>query len=178
MSLAVHGSRRKVANGCTCNLCTLVRESRTTRTPDRASVPITEAQMHLTTLVTKHGWTIASLAPRTGYGESTLYAIRTGRWQFVSRYIADDITSIPLEPAPGWAPGAPPRPRHDLVLVQPARDHINALITHGWSRRAIADTAGCARTTVNLIYGGTTTWTRAEIADSILAIPLAAKDAA
>ena len=90
----IHGTRPMIERGCVCNLCTLVRENPMSGTrPATASVPTGAARTHLDTLVAS-GWTIRTLAQHTGYGTSTLYAIRGGRWQFTSREIVEDILSV------------------------------------------------------------------------------------
>ena len=172
MALHAHGSPRKVASGCGCNLCVLVREStpRGYRMP--TSVPVSKAQEHIVTLTTRYGWSIANLAKTLGYGESTLHAIRSGRWQFIGGALSEDILCIPLDPAPGWTPGVVTRPRPDLVLVDPAREHLEKLLEQGWTKRGIGDAAGCSHSTISLIASGESTWTRAVIADAILAIPV------
>ena len=172
MALHAHGSPRKVASGCGCNLCVLVREStpRGYRMP--TSVPVSTAQEHIVKLTTQYGWSIAALAKTLGYGESTLHAIRSGRWQFIGGALSEDILCIPLDPAPGWTPGAVTRPRPDLVLVDPAREHLEKLLEQGWTKRGIGDAAGCSHSTISLIASGESTWTRAAIADAILAIPV------
>lgn len=172
MALHAHGSPRKVASGCGCNLCVLVREStpRGYRMP--TSVPVSTAQEHIVKLTTQYGWSIANLAKTLGYGESTLHAIRSGRWQFIGGALSEDVLCIPLEPAPGWTPGAVTRPRPDLVLVDPAREHLEKLLEQGWTKRGIGDAAGCSHSTISLIASGESTWTRAAIADAILAIPV------
>lgn len=174
MAIHAHGSPAKVRTGCGCNLCVLVREStpRGYRMP--TSVPVTKAQEHLCTLTTKYGWSIAGLAKILGYGESTLCAIRSGRWQFVGGELSEDILCLPLDPAPGWAPGAVTRPRPDMVLVDPAREHLETLLAQGWTKRGIADAVGCSYSTVIVIASGDSTWTRSVIADAILALPAVA----
>ncbi|GAP78535.1 hypothetical protein Y09_1364 [Brachybacterium sp. SW0106-09] len=136
------------------------------------SVPVSTAQAHVVTLTTKYGWSIATLAKTLGYGESTLHAIRSGRWQFIGGELSEDILCIPLDPAPGWAPGAVTKPRPDLVLVDPARTHLEALLAQGWTKRGVGAAAGCSHSTISLIASGESTWTRAVIADAILAIPV------
>lgn len=92
----IHGTAKAVATGCTCNLCTLVREDSPRRTPAQSSVPTGPARAHLEALVAS-GWSVRELADHAGYPTSTLYAIRKGAWQFTSRYIAEDILSVPVK---------------------------------------------------------------------------------
>lgn len=172
MALHAHGSPRKVASGCGCNLCVLVRESTPRGYRRPTSVPVSTAQEHIVKLTTQYGWSIANLAKTLGYGESTLHAIRSGRWQFIGGEMSEDILCIPLDPAPGWTPGVVTRPRPDLVLVDPAREHLEKLLEQGWTKRGIGDAAGCSHSTISLIASGESTWTRAVIADAILAIPV------
>lgn len=94
----IHGTRKAIATGCDCNLCTLVQAQLRDPQPLSTSVPTGQARVHIEALLAA-GWTIARLAAHVGYGTSTLYAIRAGKWQFTSRYIAEDICSVPLEQA-------------------------------------------------------------------------------
>lgn len=91
----IHGTRKSIATGCTCNLCTLVQAQLRDPQPAPMSVPTREAREHLHALVAA-GWSINALATHLGYGSSTLYAIRAGKWLFTSRYIAEDILSVPV----------------------------------------------------------------------------------
>ena len=95
----IHGTRKAINAGCACNLCTLVREDPVRRPRAATSVPTGEARRHLEALVAS-GWSMARLAEHLGYGTSTLYAIRAGKWQFTSALIVEDILSVrPLEAA-------------------------------------------------------------------------------
>lgn len=92
----IHGTASMIGQGCGCNLCTLVRENPVRRAPAATSVPTGEARAHIDALVSA-GWSVRTLAEHVGYGASTLYAIRAGKWQFASRYIVEDILSVPVE---------------------------------------------------------------------------------
>lgn len=92
----IHGTRKAIAAGCVCNLCTLVREAQNPREPEPLSVPTTAAREHLDALVAE-GWRLTGLSKALGYHANTLYGIRSGKWLFTSRYIAEDILSIPLK---------------------------------------------------------------------------------
>lgn len=91
----IHGTRKAIAAGCPCNLCVLVGAQMRDAGPESTSVPTSATRDHIEALLAD-GWTIARLAEHVGYGTSTLYGIRTGKWQFTSRYIAEDICSVPL----------------------------------------------------------------------------------
>lgn len=91
----IHGTRKSITAGCPCNLCTLVGAQLRDPRPAPTSVPTSDARAHIETLLTT-GWTIRTLAEHLGYGTSTLYGIRNGQWQFTSRYIAEDILSVPV----------------------------------------------------------------------------------
>lgn len=92
----IHGTRKSILAGCVCNLCVLVRESQKPSEPEALSVPTTAAREHLDALVAE-GWRLTDLAKALGYHVNTLYGIRSGRWLFTSRYIAEDILSVPLK---------------------------------------------------------------------------------
>lgn len=91
----IHGTRKAISAGCGCNLCTLVETQLRDPRPAATSVPTGEARTHIEALLNA-GWTIRTLSEHLGYGTSTLYGIRNGQWQFTSRYIAEDICSVPL----------------------------------------------------------------------------------
>ena len=95
MAIHPHGTTGRIRQGCTCNLCTLVQAQMGKPRHLPGSVPARPARDHLDALIAS-GWPIRDLADHTGYGTSTLYGIRSGAWQFTSRYIAEDILSVPL----------------------------------------------------------------------------------
>ena len=74
----IHGTAKSIAAGCTCNLCTLVRNTPGSRGPERRSVPAERIRAHLDAL-TGQGWTMTALAARLGYHVNTLYMIRAGK---------------------------------------------------------------------------------------------------
>lgn len=92
----IHGTRKSIAAGCGCNLCTLVKAQMKGHRPEALSVPARPVRDHLDALVAE-GWRVTDLAKALGYHENTLYGIRSGRWQFTSRYIAEDVLSVPLK---------------------------------------------------------------------------------
>lgn len=94
----IHGTAPMISRGCVCNLCTLVQEAKKPSSPEPLSVPTTAAREHLDALVAD-GWRIKDLAVALGYHRNTLYGIRSGKWLFTSRYIAEDILSVPVRAA-------------------------------------------------------------------------------
>lgn len=166
MSVSAHGSRRKIASGCTCNLCTLVRESYKPTPPMSTSVPAKDTRAHIQKL-RGMGWTMVEIAQRTGYSEQVISNISRGHHLWTSPYLAEDVQSLPLTPAPGWVEGAPARPRPDLVSAAPVRAHIHALTAEGLSQRAISYAAGCSPVTIATIARGDTHWTKASIAERV-----------
>ena len=92
----IHGNPARVASGCTCNLCTLVRETQPRRKPTITSVPARPVAAHIAALIAAD-WTYKGLARHVGYHPSTLRGIATGRVLFTSRWIAEDILSVPIE---------------------------------------------------------------------------------
>ena len=165
----IHGTAPMIARGCTCNLCTLVREKYKPTPPMPASVPAEETRTHIQAL-RGMGWTMVEIAARTGYSEQVISNISRGHHLWTSHYLAEDVLSLPLTPAPGWVEGAPARPRPDLVPAEPVRAHIQMLTEAGWSQRAISYAAGCSRITIAAIARGETHWTKQDIADRITAI--------
>lgn len=91
----IHGTPQLIARGCTCNLCTLVREQAEPAKPTR--IPSARVRAHLDAL-SDSGWSIAELARRLGYHENTLYDIRKGRTLRTAQYIAEDILTVQPKP--------------------------------------------------------------------------------
>lgn len=92
----IHGTAKSIAAGCGCNLCVLVRETPTRRTPAPDVVPVETVRAHLDALADQ-GWTMTDLANHLGYHRNTLYAIRGGKTLTVTPYIAEDILSVPVK---------------------------------------------------------------------------------
>lgn len=96
MTVHEHGSPRRVATGCPCNLCVLVRETQQTPRHKVTSVPTGQVRVHVLALLAQ-GWTLTALAAHVGYGRTTLAGIADGRTLWTSRYIAEDILSVPIK---------------------------------------------------------------------------------
>lgn len=90
----IHGTRKAIAAGCPCNLCTLV--SAMEPRAKSGSVPAPPVTAHLQALYAA-GWTPTKLADHVGYSKQTLHSIASGRTLWTSRYIAEDILSVPVE---------------------------------------------------------------------------------
>lgn len=93
MTLHAHGTRQRFAAGCGCNLCVLVDA---VDGPKRStSVPAVATREHIHALRAA-GWTVKSIADRSGYSRQAINGIDAGRTLFTSRFIAEDIQSIPV----------------------------------------------------------------------------------
>ena len=95
----IHGTAPMIARGCTCNLCTLVRDTASPRGPEKGSVPSAPIRAHLDALADQ-GWTMTDLAEHLGYHRNTLYNIRGGKSITVTGLLAEDILSVPLKEVP------------------------------------------------------------------------------
>lgn len=96
MTVREHGSPRKVATGCPCNLCVLVRAMTPAPPMKSASVPAPPITAHLQALYAS-GWTPTKLADHVGYPKQTLHSIASGRTLWTSRFLAEDILSVPIK---------------------------------------------------------------------------------
>lgn len=93
MSIYAHGTRKRHAQGCRCNLCVLVDAAY--GPPTSGSVPAAKTRDHIHALQDA-GWTINAIADRSGYSRQCVGGIGSGRTLFTSRFIAEDIQSIPV----------------------------------------------------------------------------------
>lgn len=91
-----HGTTGRIRQGCPCNLCVLVRAMTPEPRAKSASVPAPPITAHLQALYAS-GWTPTKLADHVGYPKQTLHSIASGRTLWTSRYIAEDILSVPVE---------------------------------------------------------------------------------
>lgn len=99
MSVHAHGTRQRYAAGCRCNLCVLVHEMSTKeRRPVTSSVPAGSTRDHILAL-RAGGLSVKRLAAMSGYSEGTIRNLQDGKTLFTSRFIAEDIQSIPVEVA-------------------------------------------------------------------------------
>lgn len=92
----IHGTQKSIAAGCDCNLCELVQHMSSTRSPSEGSVSVATVRAHLDALADQ-GWTMKDLADHIGYHRNTLYNIRGGKTLAVTRYVAEDILSVPIK---------------------------------------------------------------------------------
>lgn len=96
MPTFLHGTSAMWRNGCRCNLCTLVHAvDGAPEKPMPQSVSATEASAHIAAL-REAGWTIQAIADRSGYHRNTIDGIAKGRTLWTSRFIAEDVCSIPV----------------------------------------------------------------------------------
>ena len=96
MAIHAHGTPACIASGCQHPLCILVHETQQTPRRKVTSVPTNQVRTHLLALLAQ-GWTLTALATHVGYGRTTLAGIADGRTLWTSRYIAEDILSVPIK---------------------------------------------------------------------------------
>lgn len=89
-----HGTAQMIREGCRCNHCTLVREMYYRSRPRSVAARI--VRDHLQALM-DDGWTLSELAAHIGYPRQTLAGIVSGRNLWTSKFIAQDILSVPIE---------------------------------------------------------------------------------
>lgn len=104
----IHGDKRMILRGCTCNLCTLVREMysrpKTPPPPGGKRVPATKVREHLRVL-RDAGMQLKEIAEVSGYHPNTLRNLRDGHAHYTLDVTEEDILSIPVPSSSAWAIG-------------------------------------------------------------------------